>query len=261
MDLKYDETGIKNKESIVFLHGTGLGSWIWDNQCLKLTDFHCIMIDLPGHGKNKEYRPFNLQTASEKILELIKENGKKTTHVVGLSLGGQIALEMLNKSPEVLDHVIITGVPIRVPGETEKFQKLLDYVLQEYVSQKNRDFLIKAYIRNYNISKDYFKLLKSSTIIIPPEEIKRIFEANMLFEIPPHLNKVDNPVLVLGGEKEYSVIKNSIKSIVRTIPQSKGFIVPEMVHLWNLTSPDYFNLIMKKWIADKNMPEDLIPVE
>lgn len=259
MDLEYDEIGEKNKESILFLHGAGLGSWIWKNQCLKLTDFHCVVIDLPGHGKNQA-NPFQLQTASEKILELIKEHGK-TTHVVGLSLGGQIALEMLNNSPEVLGNVIITGVPIRTPEKTDNFEKLVEYVLQEYASQKNRDFLIKAYIRNYNISKDYFELLKSSTTIIPPEEIKRIFKANMLFEIPPHLNKVDNPVLVLGGEKEYGIIKSSIKSLVKTIPHSKGYIVPEMVHMWNLTSPDYFNLIIKNWIAARKLPEDLIPVE
>ncbi len=72
MELFFKETGKENEESIVFIHGSGLSGWMWDKQLEEFTDYHCLVPDLPEHGKSKHVAPFIMETAAEQIIELIK---------------------------------------------------------------------------------------------------------------------------------------------------------------------------------------------
>ena len=44
------QSGTLGAPSIVFLHGLGMGQWMWTDQIAAFSDYHCINVDLPGHG-------------------------------------------------------------------------------------------------------------------------------------------------------------------------------------------------------------------
>ncbi|MDO9045515.1 MAG: alpha/beta hydrolase [Methanobacteriaceae archaeon] len=259
MDLYLKETGKNNPETIVFLHGGALGGWMWDKQLEAFKDYHCLVPDLPEHGKSSEVKPFTIKNAAEDILDLIRNqaHGGKA-HVVGISLGAQIAVEMLSKSPELIDHVFISGTLVRRIPATDFLLKLLTYTIKAYIPIKNTDFLIKANIRSYNFPKEYFKNLKESTKSISSDSLNRILHENMLFKIPEGLEKANNPVLIIVGEKEYGIIKDSSKDMNEVLPNSQYFIAANMVHAWNLKEPEFFNSVLRAWITDKKLPEGLI---
>ena len=258
MDLYLKETGNDNPETIVFLHGGALGGWMWDKQLEAFKDYHCLVPDLPEHGKSSEIKPFTIKNAADDILDLIRNraHGGKA-HVVGISLGAQIAVEMLSKSPEIIDHVLISGTLVRRIPATDFLLKLLNYTIKAYMPIKDTDFLIKANIRSYNFPKEYFKTLKEATKSISSDSLNRILHENMLFKIPEGLEKVNNPVLIIAGEKEYGIIKESAKDLNEVLPNSQYFIAANMVHAWNLTEPEFFNSVLRAWITDKKLPEGL----
>jgi pimeloyl-ACP methyl ester carboxylesterase len=258
MDLYFKETGKNNPETIVFLHGGTLGGWMWDKQLEAFKDYHCLVPDLPEHGKSNEIKPFTINNAANEIMNLIREraHGGKA-HVVGISLGAQIALEMLSKSPEIMDHVLISGTLVRRIPATNFLLKLLDYTIKSYMSIKDTDFLIKANIRSYNFPKEYFKTLKEATKSISSDSLTRILHENMLFKIPEGLEKVNNPVLIIAGGKEYGIIKESAKDLNEVLINSQYFMATNMVHGWNLTEPEFFNSVLRAWINDKKLPEGL----
>ncbi len=51
LDLHYQEYGDENASLMVFLHGGGVSSWMWDKQIQCFNHYHCITIDLPEQGK------------------------------------------------------------------------------------------------------------------------------------------------------------------------------------------------------------------
>ncbi|MCM3358342.1 alpha/beta hydrolase [Psychrobacillus sp. MER TA 171] len=52
MALYYKEDGEQNEQIILFLHGGGVGGWMWDEQVQYFKGkYHCIVPDLPGHGR------------------------------------------------------------------------------------------------------------------------------------------------------------------------------------------------------------------
>lgn len=261
MDLYFKETGRENSQSIVFLHGGALSGWMWEKQLDAFADYHCIVPDLPEHGKSVNVKPFTIENASNQILDLIKDkahNGK--AHVVGISLGAQIIVKMLSSSPELIDRAFISGALVRRLPATPEILKLIDYILKVYMPLKDSNFFIKANIRSYNIPKDQFEHLKEATKVLTSESLMRILNENMLFKMPNDLEKAENPVLVVAGEKEYDIMKKSVQDLSNVIPNSKGYIASDMVHVWNMVSPEFFNSTLRAWITDQKLPEGLIMV-
>lgn len=261
MDLYFKETGEENSQTILFLHGGALSGWMWEKQLDAFKDYHCLVPDLPEHGKSVNVKPFTIENASNQILNLIKNkahNGR--AHVVGVSLGAQIIVKMLSIAPELIDHAFISGTLVRRLPATPEILKLIDYVLKVYMPLKDSNFFIKANIRSYNLPKDQFQHLKEATNVLNSESLMRILNENMLFKIPDGLEKTENPVLVVAGGKEYDIMKKSVQDLSNVLPNSKGYIVSNMVHVWNMASPELFNEVLRAWITDQRLPEGLVRV-
>jgi pimeloyl-ACP methyl ester carboxylesterase len=259
MELYLKETGKNNDETIMFLHSGGIAGWMWDKQVEAFKDYHCIVPDLPEHGKSAEVKPFTMKGAAEMIIDIIQNraHGGKA-HLVGISLGAQITVQILSMDPEVVDHALISGTLIRSVHHTQELLKLLDYTFKVYEPVKNVDFFIKANMRTYNMPKSYFDMFKESTIIIKPESLSQILTENMLFKLPAYLEKVETPVLVMTGEKDYKVIKESAQSILNILPNSRGAAALKVGHLWNLENPELFNNVLRSCITHKELPQNSI---
>ncbi len=256
MNLNVKETGKKDQETIIFLHEGGLAGWMWDKQLKAFNDYRCLVPDLPEHGRSMEFKPFTIKDTAEIIVNLIKNrvyNGK--AHLVGLSLGAQIIIQILSTVPEVVDHALISGTLVHSIPHTETFLKHLNYLIKAYEPLKNTDFFIKANMRTYNIPKNFFNELKESTHAIKPESFNRILKENMLFQTPSGLEKANVPVLVIVGEKDHKILKNSARDLMHVLPNSKTYVVPKLGHVWNLESPELFNRVLRSWIANKTMFE------
>ena len=123
MGLHYQEYGDKNAPLIVFLHGGGVSSWMWDKQVQYFRHYHCITIDLPEQGGSKYTENFTIQLSAEKINELIEKiaNGKKVIVVRNLkeaNLRGEKSYGMIlcasDKENDLLEIIEINGLE---PGD------------------------------------------------------------------------------------------------------------------------------------------------
>jgi len=91
-------------KKIIFLHGGTLNKKMWLPQINELkNDFMMLSIDLPRHG-GKMDKPFTFESAVAQLDQYIKSQDI-TGHVVivGLSLGGYVAIEYAKKYPAFED--------------------------------------------------------------------------------------------------------------------------------------------------------------
>jgi pimeloyl-ACP methyl ester carboxylesterase len=255
MRMYFRETGQSNPETIIFLHEINMAGWMWDEQVKFFQDYHCIIPDLPEHGKSQELH-FTIKNAAEMLIDLIidKVNNDKV-HLVGIGLGGQVILEILNKAPEHVKTAFISGTLVNSSVLSENFLKLLEYLLEKYIPFKNEDITIGSYIRSYGIPRKFIKKFKESTYVIQPDSAERIIRDNIIFKIPPDLENVDVKVLITVGEKEYNVIKQSTTVLDNKLPNSKAYQVPGVGHIWNIESSQLFNQVLRSWIDQGALPD------
>ena len=259
MSLYIKETGKNNDETIIFLHGDGIAGWIWDEQVECFSDYHCIIPDLPGHGKSAEVKPSTVQSAADMIIDIIKNRAKNgKAHLVGLSLGAQIIVQILSTAPEVVNHALISGAIVRNSQPTESFLELLDNLIALYLPDKNKTIRIMSYVRSYNIPRNLRSKFKESTYVIEPYSLDKILRETILFKMPDNLEHADVPVLVMTGEKDYRIVNESALNLLNVLPNSKGAIALKVGHLWNIENPDLFNNVLRSWLKDTNLSNVLI---
>lgn len=102
--------GPADAPGIVFLHGTRLTRSQWWPQLRRLaTRYRCVALDLPGHGVLAD-EPFTLDGAVEVVRRAIEaEIPAGRAVLVGLSLGGYVAIDTAEAHPDLVAGLVLAG--------------------------------------------------------------------------------------------------------------------------------------------------------
>ncbi len=249
------EMGPKEAPAILFLHGLGLSHTMWHPQFERLGDFyHCLAPDLPECGNSGEISPFKLKEAAQLVISVVREHVPKgVAHVVGLSLGGGVAFQMLREEPEVVDHLMISGTARTLPPTLNAIQRLNGHILHLASHERLAEFLLES----YHIPHAERRLLLADLRTVKPEAIGRFLQGMVRWELP---HNGQAPILAVAGRQEAFVNQQAVYEMKRTIPGAKGALVPGAGHFWNLEFPDLFTQTVRAWIEDEPLPNRLLHV-
>ncbi|UHA75265.1 alpha/beta fold hydrolase [Paenibacillus sp. 481] len=255
MMLHYQEYGDTSAPFLMlFLHGGGVSSWMWDKQVQYFTHYHCIVPDLPEHGKSNSEIKFSIQGSAAELIKLVEEKARgKQVVLIGFSLGSQVIIQMLSMKPDIIDFAIINSALVRPISYAKNLIK--STVRLSFPLIKNRWFS-KLQAKTLYLSADHFEKYYEENCNIKPDTLIRVLEENMSFKIPNDFRKTNGKILVTVGEKEKAVMKKSAKDIVATSPNCIGVIIPEIGHGFPLAMPDFFNQMVATWIHEGGLPEE-----
>ena len=254
MPLYVAETGTPGAPSIVFLHGVGASGWMWGKQTAALADFHCLNVDLPGHGKSNQEPWVSLAATADQIAALIQARATHgRAHVVGLSLGGYIALVLLERRAEVVERVVISGVtaaPMPNRGLLSVQLALLSGLLK-------RRWFANMQARSMKLPPEMQAALVESLQALSLEAYRRIYREAAVYRVPPALQHVQTPMLVTAGGRELDIITQAVAAIPHILPNAQGRLAPGLGHGWNVEAPDLFNAMVRAWITGAPLPPGL----
>jgi pimeloyl-ACP methyl ester carboxylesterase len=245
MPLYVHQAGRADAATIVFLHGLGLSGAMWQPQVERLPDYHCLAPDLPEHGKSADLGPLTLKDASRQVADVIRQyTPHSRAHVVGLSLGGAVAVRMLLDVPEVVDHVMISGTAVRLDPIVASFTTLMGFL--------NPDQLAQLIFLQSSIPQPYHPLVFEGVRAVKPTAFSHLSHEVTQIELP---HQVQVPMLILVGQNETFVVQQAAREMRRTIPGVKSVMVPGVGHIWNLEAPDLFTDTLRCWVTDTALPQ------
>lgn len=259
MTLYTQEFGPANASTIVFLHGGGVGGWMWKPQIAQLKDeYHLLVPDLPEHGQSAEVKPLTLRNAAAHVAELIRMRAHGgRARVVGLSLGAQTVIELLSQSPELIDHAIASGPLMRpLPGIG-----LTNLMAKMYWPFRNATWLVKWNMKGLGVPEEYFEDFHRDTAALTIDGFVRMTLANGNSHVPANLQSVTTPTLLLVGEKELKIMKESVHDLLVVMPNAKGYVVSGAIHNWSLQLPDLFTQTVRAWITGRALPGVLVALK
>jgi pimeloyl-ACP methyl ester carboxylesterase len=267
--LSFVESGAANKETIVFLHGGGVSGWMWQGVTAILSkEYHCLVPDLPEQGSSAEVAPFTHALAAGAVAELIRAHahGGKA-HVVGLSEGAQVTVEMLARCPQVMKSALISSAILRpMPGGWMYNRSMFRWSYRLFMAPfRNNDWWIRLNMRSAaGISDEYFPQFKKSFQELSENGFVNLMYEAMHYRMPAGLEKATLPVLVVTGEHEYSQMKDSARDLLAVLPQAQGRTISfgegstlAKEHNWALTDPALFAGAVEAWVAGKEIPINL----
>ena len=252
MSLYVREAGPAGAPAIIFLHGGGLSSAMWQPQLERLQDYHCLAPDLPEQGNSANIGPFTFADASRLVAGLIHErvpNGR--AHIVGLSIGGAVAVRLLRDTPEVIDHVMISGTATRINAGLAMHMR----VNEPFMRFLSPDQQANLMLRQFHIPPKYRDLVLEGVRACKPEANTHFSKELTKIELP---QRVQAPVLVVVGQKETIVARHAAQHLCKEIEGARGVMVPGVGHAWNLEAPDLFTRTVRAWITESPLPQELV---
>ena len=258
MNLYVQETGLENEETILFLHGLGVSSWMWYDQVLSLQDhYHILNVDLPGNGESYQIEWRSFADTAAQLADLIRQRAHGgRTHLVGLSLGGYTTLHLLAQHPDLVKNVIVSGVTAR-PFSNAWLFKLLVPLLSRAISW---DLMINLNARLMQIPADVLPLYKRDSKRVLPASIKRVYDEVLAYSPPDILATLPHRLLVVAGDSEAKMILNSLGDLPALMPNATARIAPNAHHGWNGEHPALFSQMIDAWLTDEALPQKLIPL-
>lgn len=258
--------GPENAPSIVFLHGGGVGGWMWGPVIRHLPEYHCLAPDAPEHGGSRAIAPFSMKLAAEKTAELIaaRAHGGKAV-VVGLSEGAQIAVQLLADAPECVEKAVISSALLQpIPGlGWVNSPGLLRFTYRMSIPPfRNSDWWIKLNMKtSAGIPAEYFAQFKKDFQDTTEDEFVHLMLANQGFRLPTGLEKASAPTLVLAGKHEYLAMQQSARNLAAALPNAVAGLINlgkdsslAKEHNWALTAPQLFAAAVRAWIKDEPLP-------
>jgi len=271
MSLYVQESGPADAPTIVFLHGGGGAGWMWQPQVDGLGEFHCLVPDLPEHGRSVDVKPFAIAESAVLIAELIRKRAHGgRAHVVGLSEGAQITVALLAGAPELVDHAIVSSALVRpIRGAGIVGPGLIRWSFRLSVAPlRNIEWWTRLNMkRAAGVPDEYYPQFRQTFQELTESGFTNAIIENQRFRVPQGLDRVLTPTLIVVGRHEYDSMRASASDLAAAIPGSRACEVAHArkmslaeEHNWNLTAPDLFTRMVRAWIADQELPDALQPL-
>ncbi len=229
---------------------------MWKRHFAQLTGFHCLAPDFPGFGKSNSLAWTSIPDAADQVIEIVRSRTKdQQADIVGLSLGGCVALAVLGKAPESIGRAVIDGAGV-LPLPGLPLMKIGFRILQPFL---HTDFVIRMIARSTKIADEDYAGFKASMMAMSPGSFTRSFIEAIGMRQPPGLDNVTCPVLFVAGEKEPSAVRRSQVMLADTIPHAAAMIVPEMGHGWLAETADLHISMVRAWLTNRPLPAELVP--
>ena len=243
------EFGQQNPDVVMLLHGGGLSWWNYREVAALLAErYHVVLPVLDGHADSNA--PFTtIEENANRLISYINAHfGGQVLTIGGLSLGGQIAVEMLSQRPDICRYALIESALVKpmkliasLIGPT--FGMSYGLIKQKWFAKLQADYL--------GIPKALFDDYYRDTCAISKADMIAFLKANSIYTIKPSLSETTAKVKIVAGSREQKSIRDSAELIHKAIPGSSMEILPGLRHGdLSLNKPEQYAKILTNWIGE-----------
>lgn len=243
---RWDRADGPGDHQVVVLSGS-LGSTlrIWDTQVEPLRQhFDVLRIDHRGHGGSTGMPPPNsLDDLVADLLEVLDHERVPTAHLVGVSLGGMLALATAINQPERVDRVAVmcTAAAFDAP---EYWHARADRVLAAGPQAVAQDIVSRWFTPAY--AKLHPELVAEMVAMISatqPDGYAGCCRAIGDMDLRPALATVSACTLVIAAEGDATTPPPLLDAIAELVPNSRSERVPG-AHLVNVERTELINRLL-----------------
>ncbi len=245
-----------SKATLVFLPGGGLSGWSWRPVAEQLLEYRSLLVDLPEHGRSASVGPFTMRLAADEVKKLIEERAGGRAHVIGLSLGAQVAVQILATTPEIIQTAFLSSCSLRpIPGVGNHI--LLTLIFGLYRPFQNIPWLVRANARQFGVPETYQANFADDTRSLSPTKLARVVSASQNFRLQLGMKGINMPIIVMVGEKELATIKRSAKDLTEALPNARAYEVIGQNHAWTISNPRLCASVIKAFLNGSPVPSSL----
>lgn len=233
-------------QPIVFIHGFTLDHTMWQPQVeFFRRDYQVITYDARGFGRSS--LPDGPYSHAADLRALLEHLGIEQAHLVGLSMGGRIAINFTIEYPELVKSLTLMdaaldGYKSEVDWDVHAKEQGLEKAKENWlnhelftVTQKRPD--VVAALRTIVEGYSGWHWLRQD-----PQSPAKTHASD-------HLHEITKPTLIVVGEYDLTYFHNIANVLASGIPGSEKIILANAGHMVNMEAPDEINNLLADFIV------------
>ena len=218
-----------SKDTIVFLHGSGLSHIVWSltEQFFSSKNFNVLSVDLPGHGNSEGPCLDSIEKITDWLEKVFEKLNLKNLVIIGHSQGCLEAIEYSFKYKKRLKKMVLIGGSYRMPVNKD---------LIDLASSGDSDAVKLMMKWGYEGSKKFIGGNPIERIIQSPRDISEILAVDLIacnnYANGSDAAKAINcPVMLVFGELDKMINLEAGKKFANLVRNSNTHIIAGCGHM------------------------------
>jgi 3-oxoadipate enol-lactonase len=244
--------------SLILVMGIGYDATLWTlAQVPELSRrFQVVIFDNRDAGRSsKASGAYTIENMADDVAGLMDSLDIQRAHVLGLSMGGMIALELALRHPERLDRLVLSGCGAASartafdPIQSWSWIKAHDETGEAFTCQQFTWLFSTAFRRNEEAVQQTVALLSRNPI--GPEAYDRQARAYMQYDALDRLGGIEAPTLVVVGEQDLLTPPWVCQEVARKIRGARFEVITGSgaSHVVPIERPEDFNQLVTRFLV------------
>jgi 3-oxoadipate enol-lactonase len=241
-------------DPLLLLHGLGSSSADWQLQVSVFARrYRVLTVDLPGHGRSpRPAGPLTVAAMAEAVAALLAERAEPPAHVVGLSLGGCVALALALQHPARVRTLTLVNTFARLRPAGLRGARRMAARLGLLLAAPMPT--MAAYVaRGLFPRPEQRPLYEEAAARLarnPRGAYLAAIGAIARFDVLPRLGALRCPTLILAGDRDQTVPLAAAHALQAAIPGARLRLIADSGHATPYDQPQAFNAAVLAFLAE-----------
>lgn len=220
--MKFYSYGCADLPAIMLIHGGGNSGWLFGRAAELLKDrYYVIVPELDGHGEESSVTYISTEEEADKIIRYINENlGGRLLCIAGISLGSQIAMEVLSRKTEDIGYAFLESGICR-PKKASARMMSWRWVIRCMEEMYKWKWLVTLQCKYSAWPVSLADRIAADAVAVSTDSNYNMYRTYFNYKIPENLRKTTAKVLLIYGSKEGRMMKKDIQYAASEIAGSK----------------------------------------
>lgn len=262
ISLVFDDEGSAGSDALLLIHGHPFNRSMWHPQIrtVAAAGWRVIAPDLRGYGESEPASgDFMFAEFGEDLLALLDRLGVERCVVGGLSMGGQIAMEVCRQAPERVRGLLLAATFPQSESEEGKLRRsaMADRLLREGMAGYAVEVLPKmvgaACLREKpQIGEAVLAMMRSTN---PRAAAAALLARASRPPYEPVLERFARPAMVVVGDEDAFTTRDDALKMASLLRDCDLRWMPGVGHMPNLEREDEFNAAVLELLERVNAPD------
>ena len=248
-------------QTVLLLHGVGGGRVAWADgvsdtgAVLAAAGFNAVAIDFPGYGLSAPLLPCTLAGMAAAVLATIAALGSAPVVLVGHSMGGMVAQEVVATAPQAVAGLVLAGTSPAFGKPGGDWQQAF---LQSRFAPLDAGLgmaglaaqLVPAMVAP-GCAPAAITAAQAMMAAVPEATYRAAVAALVAFDRRANLPHIAVPTLVVTGAHDRTAAPEVARKMAEHIPAAACHILPGAGHLLNIEQPTAFNTALLTFLQQR----------
>lgn len=244
--------------AIVLLHGLGANGESWQLQTpfFAQAGYRIIAPDLRSFGKSPYPGHTSIAEMAQDVCELLEHLKIARAHILGISLGGTVALQFALDYPDRVQKLVLvnTFAHLRPKNPGVWLYMLWRLILVHTIGLETQGKVVAKRVFPLPEQEIARQELLDQIRQADPRGYRATMRALGLFNVQPRLKELHCPTLILTSENDTTVPVDAQRALARDIPGARQILFPQGGHALSVDQADAFNAAVLSFLEKTASP-------